>query len=307
MRKVIRVATRPSLLATTQTKQTVDLLKGLNPDIDFEIITYSTNGDRVQDKPLTAFGGTGVFVKELEAALIDGSADIAIHSLKDVPSFVPEGLVHVGFPPREDPKDLFITKDGRSLMDMPKNFICGTGSPRRILQIKDMRPDAVFKDLRGNIDTRVKKLEDGEYDAIILAAAGLKRLGKSVNNIPIEIDDMVPAVSQGIISIECRAGDREIIDIISKVNSEEMDAVVKGERAFMKTIEGGCKFPLAAYGYCYDDKIEIVGIAGNERSGEYVKHTIKGDLKDSDLLGVELANSILEECKERGITLFENL
>jgi len=174
------VATRPSLLAFTQTQQTVELLRKKNPDFEFEILKITTHGDTVTDKPLTAFGGTGVFVKELENAILEGRADFAVHSLKDVPGIQPSELVLASFPAREDPRDILLLRKGFSLKDLNENCKIGTGSPRRMVQIAEIIPTALFSDLRGNIDTRIKKLEDGQYDGIVLAAAGLKRMGKQI-------------------------------------------------------------------------------------------------------------------------------
>ncbi|MBN1969489.1 MAG: hydroxymethylbilane synthase [Candidatus Delongbacteria bacterium] len=306
MKRKIVVATRPSLLAVTQTKQTVEFLKPYFTGYDFEIKTFSTIGDRVTDKALTSFGNTGVFVKELENALQNYEADLAIHSLKDVPTAVPENLIHIAFPPRESPEDLFVTRDGKYIMEMPQNFICGTGSPRRMIQIMQLRSDVIFKELRGNIDTRLEKLNRGDYDAIILAKAGLNRLGKNIIHTEFSTSEMIPAISQGIISIECRKDDLQLLDILGKINTEEEKAVIFSERAYMRHIEGGCKFPLAAFSTISNNKLFISGMAGNVSQNMMVKESISGDISDYEKLGIDLAEKILCSCDERGIELFKN-
>lgn len=298
----IRVATRPSLLATTQTSQTVALLKAKNPEINFEIITFSTHGDRVTDKPLVEFGGTGLFVKELEQALIEGKADIAVHSLKDMPSEQPEQLVVAAYAPREDARDVILTKDNKGLASLHPSMIIGTGSPRRQLQLLTKCNDIQFKNLRGNIDTRLRKLNDGEYDAIVLAAAGLHRLGKSIDQKAyIPVFDCIPAVGQGAIALECRAGDKEILSILKSINHTDTEIAVTAERAFMRTIGGGCKFPLAAHATIKDDKVFLDCIIGDVATCKYVRLQDTAIISENEQLGINLGNSMRQACLGKGI------
>ena len=300
------VATRGSLLARTQTGQTVDEIQKNNPEYTFEIQQISTMGDNVTDKPLVSFGGTGVFVKELENALLDGTADFAVHSLKDVPNNLPEGLVLACFPKREKTNDLFLAKNGKTIYDLPQGCKIGTGSPRRIVQLKKIRPDAVFSDLRGNIDTRLRKLEEGQYDAIILAAAGMLRLGKSLplsSYIPVE--EVLPAIGQGAIAIECRADDKKTIEVIRKINHYETEVAVTVERIFMKEIEGGCKFPLAAYATVSGNEIRLDSMAGELLTGRYIRKSEVSTIEKASEMAVRMAHELLHECEQEGIKLYD--
>lgn len=304
-KKKIVVATRPSLLAYTQTMQTVELLQKANPEVDFEVKKFSTQGDRVLNRSLTEFGTTGLFVKELEHALLENEADIAIHSLKDVPSFHPEGLKLVAFPEREDVRDVFLTRDGSTIEEMPKGFVLGTGSPRRRVQLADLRSDIEFKEIRGNIDTRMQKLMDGEYDAIILAAAGMNRLGKEFSeNLLLDVDQCIPAIGQGAIAIECRNNDPETIAILEKVNHEPTMNAVLAERAFMAEIEGGCKFPLAAHAVVTGEELFMVAIVGDLKTNNFIVEQIEVSVSESIQKSKELALQMKETCKAKGINFY---
>ncbi|OFX54736.1 MAG: hydroxymethylbilane synthase [Bacteroidetes bacterium GWA2_30_7] len=300
------VATRGSLLASTQTGQTVDAIKNENTDCSFDISILRTQGDNVADKPLVSFGGTGVFVKELENALLDNTADFAVHSLKDVPSKCPEGLILACFPKRENVSDLFLTRNNQTIHQVPKNIKIGTGSPRRIIQLRNILPEATFSDLRGNIDTRFRKLEEGQYDAIILAAAGMRRLGKQIHkNAYLKVTEMLPAIGQGAIAIECRADDKRTIEVIRKINHAETELAVKTERVFMAEIEGGCKFPLAAYAQVFDNKVELTVLAGELKSGRFIKATNTTTFEKAFDLAKKMANELLEECNKQDIKLYD--
>jgi hydroxymethylbilane synthase len=301
------VATRGSLLARTQTEQTVQEIKNQNPETHFEINQISTIGDQVTDKPLVSFGGTGVFVKELENALFDKTADFAVHSLKDVPNTVPEGLILASFPKREAVNDLFLTRDdNKTILEMPQGFKIGTGSPRRIIQLRKIRPDAQFADLRGNIDTRFRKLEEGQYDAIILAAAGMHRLGKTLPQVAyLSIAEMLPAIGQGAIAIECRADDQRTIDAIRKINHYETELAVKTERVFMAKIEGGCKFPLAAYATVSNGKITLEVMAGELASDRFIRRVEESSIEKASDMALRMADDLLEECHRLNIKLHD--
>jgi len=305
-KKKLIVATRPSLLAYTQTMQTVELLQKANPDIEFEVKKFSTQGDRVLNRSLTEFGTTGVFVKELEHALLEGEADIAIHSLKDVPSFHPAGLKLVAYPEREDSRDLFLTRDGVSIDDMPQGFVLGTGSPRRRVQLADVRPDINFKEIRGNINTRMQKLQDGEYDAIILAAAGMNRMGNAFDEeMLIDVDLCIPAIGQGAITIETRDNDAECIAAVRKVNHEATELAVLAERAFMAEIEGGCKFPLAAHAVVDGKHLNMIAVVGDLKSGDFIVESIEVPIEDSVAKSAELARKMKAICAEKGINFYQ--
>ncbi|RUT79862.1 hydroxymethylbilane synthase [Ancylomarina longa] len=299
------VATRPSLLAYTQTMQTVALLQEANPDVEFEVIKYSTKGDRVLNRSLTEFGGTGLFVKELEHALLEKEADIAIHSLKDVPSFHPKGLSLQSFPERQDTRDVFLSRSGKGIDDMPEGFVLGTGSPRRRVQLAHVRPDIKFKEIRGNIDTRIQKLMDGEYDAIILAAAGMNRLGKEYDeNLLLDVDQCIPAIGQGAIAIECREEDSRTAKIIKKINHQATQEAVLSERAFMSQIEGGCKFPLAAHAVVTDDILTMIAIVGDLKTGEFIIENMEVAVAESVEKAKELADQMKDTCKQKGINFY---
>ena len=302
------VATRPSLLAYTQTQQTVDLLKKKNPDCEFEIVKFSTHGDIVTDKPLTAFGGTGVFVKELENAILQGKADFAVHSLKDVPGIQPDELVLASFPTREDPRDVLLIRNNLSINDLDDHCIIGTGSPRRMVQVAKMKPTAAFTDLRGNVDSRLKKLEEGQYDAIVIAAAGLKRLGKQIDaNAFLSVDTCLPAVGQGAIAIECRKDDEETIALLRTINDIDTETAILAERSFMKTIGGGCKFPLGAYAVIENGNVQLSVMLGNHHSMQIVRLSGRASIAEAEELGINLAKKIIIEAGELGIEIISIL
>ena len=306
MRKYI-VATRPSLLAFTQTQQTVQLLRDKNPDCEFEIIKISTHGDKVTDKPLTEFGGTGVFVKELENAILDGKADFAIHSLKDVPSIQPNNLVLATFPKREDPRDVLLIRNGMTLQELKEDCIIGTGSPRRIVQLAEIKPKAQFAELRGNIDTRIQKLENGNYDAIVLAAAGLNRLGKMLDaKAFVSTDLCLPAIGQGAIAIECRADDTETIAILRSINHSDTEMAIIAERAYMKTIGGGCKFPLGAYATIQGNIITLEVMIGNHHTQQIIRMSDKAIVEEAESLGNCLAEKIILAAEKQGLEIIRN-
>lgn len=305
VQKKIVVATRPSLLAYTQTQQTVELLQKANPDVEFEIKKFSTKGDRVLNRSLTEFGGTGLFVKELEHAMLEGEADIAVHSLKDVPSFHPDGLKLVSFPQREDVRDVFLSRNAQTIENMPQGFVLGTGSPRRKVQMAALRSDIKFKEIRGNIDSRIQKMIDGEYDAIVLAAAGMNRLRKNFDEkLLLDVDQSIPAIGQGAIAIECRADDEQTIQIIEKVNHKPTMQAVLAERAFMAEIEGGCKFPLAAHALVLDNMLTMIAIVGDVKTNEFIIEQIEVNVAESVNKAKELAVKMKAACEDKGINFY---
>ncbi len=304
MKTKIVVATRASKLAYGQTLQTVESLRLLNPGVEFEIKTFSTKGDKDRVSPLTEFGGTGVFVKELEDALLRNEADIAIHSSKDVPNDIPEGLQLVSYPKRENPADVVICKGDDVLATLKPNPVIGTGSLRRRIQISNIRPDASFIELRGNIDTRLKKLDEGQCDAIVLAAAGLNRLGVEYKpEFQLSEDECLPAIGQGAIVIECRSNDKVSKAIARSINHRETRIAVSIERHIMAEIEGGCKFPLAAYATVeYGDAFFTI-MAGDYETGEFIKVSEKACVEKSYDEAIKLAKKVKEICAKKNIIL----
>ncbi len=298
------IATRASKLAYTQTEQTVKLLRHKHPDIDFPIRTFSTTGDRETKQSLASFDGTGVFVKELENALLDGQADIAVHSLKDVPSFVPDQLLLAAFPQRELVQDVLLSPDAVSLNHLKPGTVIGTDSPRRRVQLAAYREDFKFTGLRGNIDTRIRKMEEGEYDAIVLAAAGLNRYGISFpEKVVIPLDVCLPAIGQGAIALECRKEDWEIRDLLSTVDHDDTHYAVEAERAFMEEMEGGCRFPMAAYAWQSNDQMNLEVMAGDSSMKNLTR--LNGQAKNDERiqLGIRLAHQLKQKCEKENINL----
>jgi len=282
-RQKIIVATRASLLAKTQTNQVLAQMNKLYPELEFKLLQISTTGDRITDKPLRDFGGTGVFVKELENALLGREADVAIHSLKDVPYAMTAGLELICFPQRHNPFDLFLTNGALDTNLERAKIVIGTSSERRQLQIAQIAPNAVFKDLRGNIDTRMQKLENGDYDAIILAAAGLERLGKKFpDSALLSVANCVPAVAQGALVIQARANDSELKEIFSALNHATTQAAVEAEREYMGVLEGGCRLPLGAYCELNDGAYTMFFSAGDLKKNVHVRFTLQ--LPESELM-----------------------
>jgi hydroxymethylbilane synthase len=261
MSSVLRIATRKSALAVAQTKLVADALVSLCPDFSYELVTMTTEGDRRLDKSLASFGGKGVFIKELEVALLEGRADIAVHSLKDMPAEVLPEFKLAAVMRREDPRDAFIAKGGATgikFLDLPAGARVGTGSIRRVVQLKALRPDIEYVPIRGNIQTRLSKLE--ELDGVVLAAAGLKRMGL-VDQVTefFDTDKVLPASGQGILAIETLVDNAKVADILSRVNDASTYGIAVAEMAFLKALDAGCQFPVASFA-------EIIEGAGAEQS-----------------------------------------
>lgn len=248
MRKII-VGSRRSKLALTQSNWVIDQLRKLDLPFEFELKEIVTKGDRILDVTLSKVGGKGLFVKEIEQAMLDGEIDMAVHSMKDMPAVLPEGLMIGCIPPREDHRDVLISNDNLTLAELPEGAVVGTSSLRRSAQLLAKRPDLKIKWIRGNVDTRIQKLKDEDYDAIVLAAAGLSRLGwkKEVVSDFIDENVCIPAVGQGALSIECRSDDQELLDLLSKLTCKDTEEAVRAERVFLKEMEGGCQVPIAGY------------------------------------------------------------
>ncbi|MDG5786890.1 hydroxymethylbilane synthase [Evansella sp. AB-P1] len=295
MRKII-VGSRKSNLAMTQTNWVIDRLNELGFDVEFEVKEIVTKGDKILDVTLSKVGGKGLFVKEIEKAMYDGEIDIAVHSMKDLPAAMAEGLTIGAVPKRVDPRDAFISNSGEKLMELPPGSIVGTSSLRRGAQVLAQRPDLEIKWIRGNIDTRLKKCREEEYDAIILAAAGLERVGwtKDIVTEFLEPDVCLPAVGQGALGIECRENDSEILDMLAKINDPVTEKVVTAERAFLHTVEGGCQVPIAGYATLLEDgQVSLTALVASPDGREIFRESIIGN--DPEAIGVEVAQKILNQ------------
>ncbi len=291
--KKVTIATRGSNLALWQAEHIKALLMKEH-GVEVELNVIKTKGDKILDVPLAKIGGKGLFVKEIEQALMDNTADIAVHSMKDVPMELPEGLILYASPEGETPYDCFVSVKYNTLDDLPEGAVVGTSSLRRKVQLKKVRPDLIIKDLRGNVNTRLAKLEAGEYDAIILAKAGLVRLGfhdrvKDTFN----VDVMLPACCQGILGIEIRENDEEMKKLLDFLRHEPTETRVKCERAFLRKLEGGCQAPIAGHSVLCGDKIVMKGVVSDIEGNVFITETIEGMAKDAEQLGIQLAEKVL--------------
>lgn len=296
MTRRIRIGTRGSALALWQAEWVKSELEKRYPGMTVELIKIKTTGDKILDVPLAKVGGKGLFVKEIEEAMLRGEIDIAVHSMKDVPTMFPEGL-HLGaITKREDPRDAFISRGSVRFKDLPQGAKVGTSSLRRQAQLMNIRPDLEILQLRGNVDTRLRKLREGQFDAIILAAAGIKRLGLSQNVTEyIEPEVSLPAIGQGALGIECKKDDREVNDLISFFNHPESRTCVSAERALLKRLEGGCQVPIACYGKIIDGGLHLTGLVASVDGKHIIKDSINGRPEDAERLGVTLAENLLEQ------------
>ncbi|WP_432724558.1 hydroxymethylbilane synthase [Staphylococcus equorum] len=279
MRKLI-VGSRRSKLAITQSQQFIEKLKAVDPELDIEIKEIVTKGDRIIDKQLSKVGGKGLFVKEIQNELFDHGIDMAIHSLKDVPSVIPEGLTLGCIPDRENPYDAYIAKNHVPLHELPDNSIVGTSSLRRGSQILAKYPKLQIKWIRGNIDTRLSKLETEDFDAILLAAAGLKRMGWSDDIVTTYLDKetLIPAIGQGALGIECRADDEELLALLKQVHNEDVADCVTAERTFLERMNGSCQVPIGGYATKSNDgTIEFTGLIMSPDGKERYEHTERGE------------------------------
>jgi len=291
----LRIGTRGSQLALWQANWIKGNLVRTYPDLDVEIVRIKTTGDKILDVPLAQVGGKGLFVKEIETALLDGLIDLAVHSMKDVPTEFPDGLGIVATSRREDPRDALLSRNNVSLEDLPRGATIGTSSLRRQAQFLQLRNDLKIEPLRGNINTRLRKLKEGQYDAIILAYAGVKRLGweDEVTQI-LEPDIILPAIGQGALGIEARLDDAGTLGRITFLNDPETSARVSAERAFLKRLEGGCQVPIAAYATLDDDRITLKGLVARVDGKKTVVRDATGHLSEALSLGTRLAEEILD-------------
>lgn len=294
--KTLKIATRQSPLALWQAEYIRARLQELHPDLTVELVKFVTQGDKILDTPLAKIGGKGLFVKELEAALLDGRADLAVHSMKDVPMALPEGLTLAVICEREDPLDAFVSNQFEKFADLPQGAKVGTSSLRRKSQILKQRPDLQIIDLRGNVGTRLAKLDDGQYDAIILASAGLKRLGLSERiRHCLTPDISLPAVGQGALGLECRAADNEVLALIQPLLHQETDVCVRAERAFNAYLEGGCQVPIAGYATLQNGQIHIEGRVGSADGQTLLRAELTDEASNAQQLGENLARNLLDQ------------
>ncbi|KPZ55097.1 Porphobilinogen deaminase [Pseudoalteromonas sp. P1-13-1a] len=294
--KLVRIATRKSALALWQAEFVKAQLEHFHADVCVELVPMSTQGDIILDTPLAKIGGKGLFVKELEQAMLDGRADIAVHSMKDVPVEFPEGLALHTICEREDPRDAFVSNNYTNLSELPQGAVVGTSSLRRQCQIRALRPDLVIKDLRGNVNTRLAKLDDGQYDAIILAAAGLLRL-KMDDRIAdyIEPEVSLPANGQGAVGIECRIDDEVTKALLAPLEHTQTRIRVNAERAMNRHLEGGCQVPIGAYALVDGDQVHLRGLVGAVDGSEILHDEVTGHINDAEAIGVELAKRLLAQ------------
>ncbi|OUR72522.1 hydroxymethylbilane synthase [Methylophaga sp. 41_12_T18] len=294
--KTVRIATRKSPLAMWQAEFVRDELLALHPDLQIELVKMSTQGDKILDTPLAKVGGKGLFVKELEQGMLAGDADIAVHSMKDVPVEFPEGLHLPVVCKREDPRDAFVSNNYQSIDDLPQGAKVGTSSLRRESQLRTNRPDLEVLPLRGNVNTRLAKLDAGDYDAIILATAGLKRLGFDERiKSKLTPEQSLPAIGQGAVGIETRIDDDEINALIAPLRCPETWVVVSAERAMNKRLAGGCQVPIAGFALLENDQIWMRGLVGRPDGTEILRAEVKGKAEDAEALGIALAEDLLAQ------------
>ncbi|HLX60559.1 MAG TPA: hydroxymethylbilane synthase [Planctomycetota bacterium] len=302
-KKVLRLGTRASALALTQSRTVARLLERAHKNLRVELIEISTTGDRVTGQSLASFGGAGVFVKELEAALLDKRVDFAVHSLKDVPTQQPKGLLIAAISPREDPRDALVSRGNVPLEQMPRGSVIGSGSPRRRMQLKARFPQLEFAEIRGNVDTRLRKVDEGRYAGTILALAGLKRLGLHARASAIlPFDLMLPAPGQGALGLECRAADRATRRFLNALHDAETAACVNAERALLEALGGGCHLPLGTLGEMAAKKsrsggtpaaLRLRAVLGHPDGSYFLSHERTGSPKSAKKLGAALGQDLL--------------
>ena len=295
----IVIGSRGSKLALWQSEWVKARLEALGAGATVRIEVIKTSGDVMRDVPLASIGGQGAFTKELELALLDRRVDLAVHSLKDLPTITPDGLAITATPEREDPRDALVLRAGAdsanaSLRGLGRGAVVGTSSLRRIAQLRHLRPDVRVKDLRGNVDTRLRKLDSGEFDAVILASAGLRRLGFADRiSAAIETDEMLPAVSQGALGLETRADDAETVALVSRLDHAPTRSAVLAERALLRSLGGGCQVPIAAHATLDGGRLRLEGLVASLDGAEVIRDSFEGDASDAASVGEALAARML--------------
>ncbi|MFC5700531.1 hydroxymethylbilane synthase [Cohnella faecalis] len=300
--RTIVVGTRQSALALTQTQQTIDKLTAICEQAGlpfaFEIKKIVTRGDRILDVTLSKVGGKGLFVKEIEQALLDGEIDCAIHSMKDMPFELPEGLVIGAIPEREDPRDCLVSLTARSVEELPQGARVGTSSLRRGAQLQALRPDLAIESLRGNIDTRIRKLTEEGFDAIMLAAAGLHRMGwkdRITAYVPPEV--CLPAVGQGALAVECRADDEELLSLLARFDDDATRQAVTAERTFLGLLNGGCQVPIGAFAEVVEDQVKMTGMVASPDGLRILRESFQG--QDPVSVGRTVAEALIGQGADR--------
>lgn len=306
MKMQIKIGTRGSQLALWQAEWIKSRIESLFPEISGSVVPIKTTGDRIVDRPLSMVGGKGLFVKEIEQALLDREIDLAVHSMKDMPGSLPDSLIIGAIPARENPFDAVVSGSGKSLMELPSGAVVGTSSLRRSSQVKHARPDLTVESIRGNLDTRLKKLDSGTFDAILLAAAGLIRLEMDhviTEYLPESL--MVPAAGQGALCVETRENDNFINPLMEQLNDPDTRKCVIGERSFLQQIEGSCHVPVGCFGRVLDtDRILFTAIVSSEDGTLVIKESVESDPNDTAAAGIELANLLLDKGAK---TILENI
>ena len=290
----LRIATRQSRLALWQAEHVAARLRSLHPPLSVVLVPMTTQGDRVTDRPLAEIGGKGLFIKELELALAEDRADIAVHSMKDVPTEMPPGMTIVAMLPREDARDALVSRRFATFDELPQGARVGTSSLRRQCQLKAARPDLDMRMLRGNVETRLRKLEEGQYDAIVLASAGLIRLGleqRITQPLPFELS--LPAVGQGIVGVECRSDDERNIDLVRGLNDADAWTCGTAERAFAFKLQGSCQSPIAGFAQLRDRQLVLQGVVGSPDGCRVYRGTNEGVAAHADAIGIALAERLL--------------
>ena len=292
MREIV-VGSRKSRLAITQTNWVIQKLKEKDPDLSVKLKTVTTKGDRILDVTLSKVGGKGLFVKEIENALLEGEIDFAVHSLKDLPAHNPEGLIIAAIPRRANPFDCLISRTAETIDQLPPNAVIGTSSLRRQAQVLAYRPDLSVKPIRGNIDTRLKRLQQGEFDAILLAVAGLARMNwqnQITQELPMSI--MIPAVGQGALAVQCRQDDKAIIQLLRCIHHEETARCIRAERAFLFSFQGDCHLPIAGYAESHGSLIHLTGFVASADGKRVIQKSMTGEKEEQ--VGQALANWMIK-------------
>lgn len=296
LEKTLKIATRQSPLALWQANYVKDRLQQLYPDLTIELVPMVTKGDVILDSPLAKIGGKGLFVKELENALLNKEADIAVHSMKDVPMQFPEGLGLAVICQREDPRDAFVSHSYRTFAELPQGAVVGTSSLRRQCQLKALRPDLNIRSLRGNVGTRLSKLDNGDYDAIILASAGLIRLGLADRIASfIDVKQSLPAAGQGAVGIECRTNDMQVQALLAPLADAETTYCVRAERAMNNHLQGGCQVPIGGYAVLQQGQLYLRALVGDIDGSRIIRAEGKSAVENAEVLGVKIAEQLLAQ------------
>ena len=288
------LGTRGSPLALWQAERVQSLLREKRPDVTIELVPIQTTGDKILDKPLVQVGGKGVFTKEIELALLKRKVDFAVHSFKDLPTQLPEGLAIICIPERDSPFDALFSRRGLSLKSLPKNPLVATGSLRRRAQVLAVRPDAQVIDVRGNVNTRLRKYRESDWDGLIMAMAGIRRMGweEQIAGI-LSTEEMLPAPAQGALAVEARADDADTRELLLEIHDETTAAGVRAERAFLSTLEGGCQVPIGAYAMRQEETITLEGLIATLDGALVIRERISGPVHESASLGIRLAETVL--------------